>query len=1051
MADLSRKTASIYINHAPAEEALKSLQKQADTLQEKIKAGEAAGKSMVNEIKKLNTVKGDMAAVQKQIDSGLRPSFNQLQTTVAKLRNELKRMSEDAPGYAEKFKAFNNASTELSRLQTNIRGVNGETSKLGQFFGSFSGILGGVGIAAAGAAVLGFFKGAADEAIQASEASEKLQTSLENAGHAELFENLRKSAADFHDTFKAIDDDDIVEQVFTKLVDFGKLSEDQIKQITPVIIDFAQKEKISLAESTDVLIDGLNGKGKALNRYGVAVKEGADITERFSILTEQLGNKVKGAQEKFESGPQGALAKFKQRIKDIQESIGAFVVDLLKASKSADQLFDEAKSKTEQYEKSLTPLITRYDELKTKTTLNKDEQTELHGIIQKIALIVPTAVKELDKYGSALDINRGKVTGFLTENAKFLRTKEASAVSDLQEEAKQTVDDIEKAQKEFDTHLTVIDLGEGTVSTTTATLKEDTDRLASIAASQGKLVDLTDKLINKYKVDLPAGVQKARDAIISTYAAVAAADKNLPNSSGTALNPGKKEKTPEQIQAEKDAEAEAKRKAKEAIQRAKELQKELADLQKSITDQYNKAFLDDLRYRIKKIDEAADAELAQLQKLLANKIITQTQFNDLSLDVERIRVKNIQDLNKKLADDLQPNKTAPQLADRSKGVQVAVVDASKDNKDAIEQHEVNKIGASTSKRLDEEKKILDLQKAQELTAKDLTENQKLLIEEKYRQKRADLEKQFITEQAQKYIDGLQQALDFAQVFNAAADARDQQRIDDNNAKADKDKQKAKKQLDDKLIDQAEYDRRVRAIDLKNRKETAKLKRQQFERDKRAEIIQAEISGAQAILSALKTSPFWLGLILAGVATVKTFEQINAIKQKKAPDFARGGYLDGPAHSNGGMPVINPNTGRKVAEVEGGEVILSKKTVRNNNQLISELLQSSMYGNGATIKPFWKTRPYVGMNYGAINRSIQNVKHYDRGGVFAADDTRTSQPAFPIAALMNSIDQLTQRLETPFKAYTVISEANAANETLDNIRNETTMSRVRSGTSKQLVN
>jgi hypothetical protein len=68
-------------------------------------------------------------------------------------------------------------------------------------------------------------------------------------------------------------------------------------------------------------------------------------------------------------------------------------------------------------------------------------------------------------------------------------------------------------------------------------------------------------------------------------------------------------------------------------------------------------------------------------------------------------------------------------------------------------------------------------------------------------------------------------------------------------------------------------------------------------------------------------------------------------------FAKGGKLNGPSLSaNGGMPVINPVTGRTEAEVEGGEYILSKNTVRNNRPLADALLYSSMYGNGASIQP-----------------------------------------------------------------------------------------------------
>jgi len=80
-------------------------------------------KDIVATTTKLNENANAQAKIKQQIDSGLRPSFAQLSTQVSKLRNELKNMSEDAPGYAEKFKAFRNASNEMNRLQTSMNGA----------------------------------------------------------------------------------------------------------------------------------------------------------------------------------------------------------------------------------------------------------------------------------------------------------------------------------------------------------------------------------------------------------------------------------------------------------------------------------------------------------------------------------------------------------------------------------------------------------------------------------------------------------------------------------------------------------------------------------------------------------------------------------------------------------------------------------------------------------------------------------------------------------------------------------------------------------------
>lgn len=142
MPDLSRKTASIYINQAPAEEALQKLQTQADKFSAAIKKGQDAGKAMVGEIAKLSTTKDQIAAVQKQIDSGLKPSFNQLQSLVAKTRAELKKMSESDPGFLQKAKDLNKYSTEMSRLGTQIGTVKQQSGGLKEMIGSAVPVIG---------------------------------------------------------------------------------------------------------------------------------------------------------------------------------------------------------------------------------------------------------------------------------------------------------------------------------------------------------------------------------------------------------------------------------------------------------------------------------------------------------------------------------------------------------------------------------------------------------------------------------------------------------------------------------------------------------------------------------------------------------------------------------------------------------------------------------------------------------------------------------------------------------------------------------------------
>ncbi len=202
----------------------------------------------------------------------------------------------------------------------------------------------------------------------------------------------------------------------------------------------------------------------------------------------------------------------------------------------------------------------------------------------------------------------------------------------------------------------------------------------------------------------------------------------------------------------------------------------------------------------------------------------------------------------------------------------------------------------------------------------------------------------------------------------------------NQFRYDEDTNKLDRQLRNKVLSQKEYDRQIRALEEKKRKEDGEIKKREFERNQQSQALQALISGAAAVVEALKLPPPFdaIKAILVGATTIA---KIAIIKSQKSPEFEKGGILPGPSHSQGGLPVINPKTGKKVAELEGGEPILSRRTYFNNRDLIDQLLYASMFGNGARITPYWQQRPYHTINYTAMTRTIERVNHYERGGVF----------------------------------------------------------------------
>lgn len=962
MADLSRKTASIYINHTAAEDALKALQKQADVLQEKIKKGEAAGKNMVNEIQKLNKVKNDMAGIQKQIDSGLRPSFNQLQSQVAKLRNELNRMSQDAPGYAAKFQAYQQASKELERLRQSINGVQNESKGLNSVFSDFAkgaffggGMLQAINIAAD--AVKQFLSGAIDEAMQADEASARLQGTLDNLGQSSAFDRITAQSDRLAQSLTYLDNDDI-NGVFEQLITYGKLTEAQMSRLVPVILDFAAKSRQSLPEAASVILKALEGNGKALKEYGINIKDAETDTERFAVVMDQLGPKVEGAAATFRDSMAGSVASARQEVKNAQEDIGnklapAYAGLLQILSGSLSGYIDYVKTAVKIYSLGLIDLFKEP---------SKDEKLK----------------NSMKEFANSISVESSKKP--LEEQQKLVQSYYAILL---------------KSQKEFN------DL-----------------KSKGVTADEKEL----NKLYNQLRQDtaIYTAVKKAYDD------SKAQADR-------IAADKAKEE-------ADKKAE-EAKKAAEKARKQYKEEKEKLEELKKAIQDTYDKTFMSEFIYEHNKIFEQYDQEVEKLNKLHA----TRKELNEYTSKLDEIRAKKQQELFEKYYGASNP--ITPQKVEIPSNINNNTfknyIDKQYKELDNLIKSKEKDLQYSTGKtRLSIQLDILELQRKQELMNTELTEQQRAEIQKKYDQQRQQAIINTYVAQAEKVVQAGQFYADLLTQQNAAKAAEDQEQLNKIDMRAQKEKDNAKNLLDKKLIDQQEYDRRVKAADKKKEEEEIKIKKRQFEREKKLELVKAGINGIQSVLTTLKEfgppiPPNIEGIMAMGFTLATVAANISAISKKKF-EYGRGGYLNGPSHQNGGMPVINPVTGQKEAEVEGGEVILSKQTVKNNGALVAQLLNSSMYNNGARITPFWQTRPAYVVNYGAITKSIESNRKFERGGVFQSDNENFNTAQFD--AINQTLASLNERLNQPMQAYVVLSNINAAQEMNDQIKSDAAMKR-----------
>jgi TP901 family phage tail tape measure protein len=310
---------------------------------------------------------------------------------------------------------------------------------------------------------------------------------------------------------------------------------------------------------------------------------------------------------------------------------------------------------------------------------------------------------------------------------------------------------------------------------------------------------------------------------------------------------------------------------------------------------------------------------------------------------------------------------------------------------------VLKTTPGTEGRLQAQKVLLQVEQKQALQATDLTENEIARIKEEYRQKEAQLIIDFYAAQVQQILGTISQGLDIISQFDNARANREKAALDRELKQNETRKAGIRRLAETRVISENEATRRIRQIELQEEKKKEELEKKQQARAKRIAIAQAIINGAMAITSTLAATPgptdiLSLGAFRAiqiGLAIATTAAQISTITSTK---YGKGGKLTGPSHDQGGMPVINPVTGQKEAEVEGGEYIISKHTVANNKEIADALLYSSMNLGGARIRRFWEARPYRTIDYPRVASSMQKVKFAD-GGVFGGRSS-TMAPAAP---------------------------------------------------------
>jgi len=223
---------------------------------------------------------------------------------------------------------------------------------------------------------------------------------------------------------------------------------------------------------------------------------------------------------------------------------------------------------------------------------------------------------------------------------------------------------------------------------------------------------------------------------------------------------------------------------------------------------------------------------------------------------------------------------------------------------------------------------------------------------------------------------------------------------------------AKQQFENGLINESQFRRRQAQLRKKQIAEENAIDKKIFEAEQKGDKDKAKTDYLEALASIIpelikagKVIPQDLAIssaISAALATAAFGAEMSAIGQRKffPKKFAEGGMVEGPSHSQGGIPFAVQGQGG--FEMEGGEFIINKRAASIHRDLLEKI-------NGS-IKPNLPTQPMKFAQGGLVSTSQTRIVQSDSTesvnylkAIAEATTTNAINSSRPVRAFVSSKD------------------------------------------------
>lgn len=265
-------------------------------------------------------------------------------------------------------------------------------------------------------------------------------------------------------------------QAYIKLVNRG---------ITPTKEELIQMGDIASSQGKDIdqfieaLLDAMIGENERLKEFGItASKNGETTAFTFRGVTTEVQNTDQAIKNYILSlgkvqGVQGAMAiqmeelaglesnlgdqmdsiynkigkKLEPAIKSFMGWLGGSLGKLSSLLDSSSDSFQKQYDKVFALEEKVPDLIARYNELTAKTSLSKDEQSELNSLMKELSRIMPGAISGWDEYGNILSISTDKIDEYVSSQKRLLAAMNDEEINVTKKKMKEAQEDIATYQK----------------------------------------------------------------------------------------------------------------------------------------------------------------------------------------------------------------------------------------------------------------------------------------------------------------------------------------------------------------------------------------------------------------------------------------------------------------------------------------------------------------------------------------------------------------------------------------------------------------------------